>query len=270
MVIPFSPIALRLGQLSVRWYGVAYAVAFWVGLQVASAHAARRGVPKEVAQRVGFWSIAAGLVGARVYFVAQSGWFWYLTHPQHILAFWEGGMAFFGAVFAAVATLLFLAWRLELDFWVLLDAGALFATAGQPIGRLGNIMNGEILGPVSNLPWAIEYTNPQSMAPQLGVAYQPAAAYEALAALTILAALLLVRRRRPPDGALGVAYLILYPLTQLVVFFWRTDSETPVIWLGLRQAQLTSVAVLLLLVPVVWWSWRRSLRSSSSPARIRE
>jgi phosphatidylglycerol:prolipoprotein diacylglycerol transferase len=261
IVLPLSPIALQLGPVHVRWYGIGYAVAFLVGGWVAVRHAERRGISGDVAQRVAFWTIVVGLIGARLFFVLQSGLLWYLTHPQHILAIWEGGMAFFGAIFAGAGTLLFLSWRWGLNFWSVLDAGVLFAAVGQPIGRIGNILNGEILGPVSNLPWAIEYTNPQSMAPQLGVPYQPAAAYEAVAALCILGVLLLLRRRGVPDGILGIAYMVLYPISQLVVFFWRTDYETPVIALGLRQAQWTSIGVLLLGVPLVaggwWWTRRR-------------
>jgi len=101
------------------------------------------------------------------------------------------------------------------------------------------------------------------MAPHLGVAYQPAAAYEGLAALAILACLLLLRRRGVPDGVLGISYLVLYCISQLIVFFWRTDYETPVIWLGLRQAQLTAIAVLLLVVPPVIYFWWRSSRRGS-------
>jgi prolipoprotein diacylglyceryltransferase len=66
-----------------------------------------------------------------------------------------------------------------------------------------------------------------------------------------------------PDGVLGISYLVLYCISQLVVFFWRTDYETPVIWLGLRQAQLTAIAVLLLVVPPVIYFWSRSNRHRS-------
>lgn len=271
ITIPFSPIALRIGGATIRWYGVAYLVAFAIAGAVAIRHVSRNGISEQLANSILFWTIIWGLVGARLYFVVQSGFGWYLTHPQHILAIWEGGMAFFGAIFAAIAVLLYYTWRRRVNFWVLLDAGVLFAAVGQPIGRIGNIMNGEILGPQSNLPWAFVYTNPQSMAPRLGVGYQPAAAYEAVAVLLILAILLTMRRIGVPAGALGVAYLVLYPVSQLIVFFWRTDYETPVIWAGLRQGQLTAIAVLLV-VPVVAYLWWRSLRSDlggqgSSPVR---
>lgn len=258
ITLPFSPIALQLGPLAIRWYGIAYAVAFVVAGAVARRYGSDRGISSEVADRILFWCIVIGLIGGRLYFVVQSDFGWYLTHPEHIFAFWEGGMAFFGAIFAALAVLVVAAWRLRLDLWVMLDAGALFAAVGQPIGRIGNIMNGEILGPRSDLPWAVAYASPQTMAPELGVGYQPAAAYKAVAVLLILGLLLWLRRRGVPRGALGIAYLALYPLSQLIVFIWRTDRETPVIWLGLRQAQLTSVAVLLLVLPPMAYLWWRS------------
>src|SRR5579863_6581081 len=72
--------------------------AFLVGTAVATRHLARKGVSPALSSNIAFWCIAFGLVGARLYYVVQSDWLWYLTHPQHIFAIWEGGMAFFGAI----------------------------------------------------------------------------------------------------------------------------------------------------------------------------
>ena len=263
------PPGFYLGPLQIRFYGIAYAIAFIVGTAVASRHLARRGVPRNVSGDIAFWAIVFGLIGARLYFVVQSGWWWYLTHPLHIFAVWEGGMAFFGAIFAALIVLIVMARRKQINFWDLLDAGVMFAAVGQPIGRLGNVMNGEILGPPSDLPWAIRYTNPASMAPHLGVAYQPANLYEAAGTLLILGLLLYLRRRGVPPGILGLTYLVLYPVSQLILFYWRTDSETPVILWGLKQAQLTSAVMLLTIVPVfffAWWHSRRQTQTAPSPS----
>ncbi len=225
---PFPP-SFYLGPLPIRFYGLAYAVAFIAGTAVAGRHLARRGVA---------------------------------TNVTNDIAFWEGGMAFFGAIFAAVTVLVVMAWRHHINFWDLLDAGVLFAAVGQPIGRLGNVMNGEILGPPSDLPWAIRYTNPASMAPHLGVAYQPANLYEAIGVLLILGVLLYLRRRGVPPGILGLTYLALYPVSQLILFYWRTDYETPAILWGLKQAQLTAIVMLLTIVPIFTFIWLRSRRAS--------
>jgi len=254
---PFPP-GFFIGPLQIRFYGVAYAIAFLVGTAVATRHLERKGISSNVSGNIAFWTIVFGLIGARLYYDVQSGWWFYLTHPQHIFAVWEGGMAFFGAIFASLIVLVVMALRHHIFFWDLLDAGVLFAAVGQPIGRLGNVMNGEILGPPSNLPWAIRYTNPASMAPHLGVAYTPANLYEAIGTLLILAVLLYLRRRGVPSGVLGLTYLVLYPISQLILFEWRTDYETPVLLWGLKQAQLTSVAMLLTIVPIFFVFWLRT------------
>jgi prolipoprotein diacylglyceryltransferase len=96
------------------------------------------------------------------------------------------------------------------------------------------------------------------MAPQLGVAYTPANLYEAVGILLILGVLLYLRRRGVPPGVLGLTYLVLYPVSQLILFQWRTDYETPVIAFGLKQAQLTAVVMLLTIVPIFFLLWLRS------------
>jgi phosphatidylglycerol---prolipoprotein diacylglyceryl transferase len=227
--------------------------AFLAGLWLAGRHLARRGVSPSVFERVSFWTIVGGLIGARLYYVVQSDLGWYLAHPQHILAAWEGGMAYFGAVLAALAVLAFFARRERLDYWLLADGAALFAAIGQPIGRIGNIFNGDILGYPSNLPWAIRYTDPHTFAPSRDIAYQPANVYELLVALAILGIILVLRSRaRLRPGGLILSYLWLYAGTQFLVFFLRSN---PPVLLGLKQAQWTSLVLLALLLPVTLW-WR--------------
>ncbi|MGH7666120.1 MAG: prolipoprotein diacylglyceryl transferase [Candidatus Dormibacteria bacterium] len=255
--IGINPI-FHLGPLAIHWYGVGYAVAILVGLQVALPYAERHGIPRGSSGLIAFWTIVLALIGGRLFYDLQSGAAYYFTHPLETFAVWQGGMAFFGAIFLGGATLLLMAWRQRVNFWVLLDAGVLFAVVGQPIGRIGNIINGDILGYPSNLPWATAYTNPNTFAPKLGVAYQPAAAYEALVILLVLGFLLWLRHRGVADGVIGIAYLILYPLTQLGIFFLRNPVNVPVIAFGLKQAQLTALGVLVIGVPLVILAWRRT------------
>jgi phosphatidylglycerol:prolipoprotein diacylglycerol transferase len=263
ITIPIDPIALHLGPVAIHWYGVGYVVAFLVAGWVTTRHVVARGMDRDTVNNLLFWTIVVGLVGARLYYVVQSGLGYYLTHPQFILAVWQGGMAFYGAVFAGVGTLIFLAWRWHLDFWLLLDGAALFATVGQPIGRIGNVINGDILGPPSTLPWATQYTNPGSLAPHLYVPYQPAAVYEALGTLAILGVLLLLRRRGVPTGVIGIVYIALYAVSQFLIPFLR--STEPTMALGLRELQWTAVAVFVLAVPLLVVMWSRTRRITQPP-----
>jgi len=76
---PFPP-SFNLGPVPIRFYGLAYAIAFIAGTAVAGRHLARRGVPSNVTNDIAFWAIVFGLIGARLYFDVQSGWWFYLTH----------------------------------------------------------------------------------------------------------------------------------------------------------------------------------------------
>jgi phosphatidylglycerol:prolipoprotein diacylglycerol transferase len=263
--IRINPV-FHLGPLTVHWYGVGYAAAILIGLWIVLPYAERHGVPRDKTTWIAFWAVIAGLIGGRLFYDLQSGALYYITHPAQILAFWNGGMAFFGAIFLAGLTILFMAWREKVSFWVLLDAAAFFATIGQPIGRIGNVINGDILGYPSKLPWATAYTNPHSFAPELGVAYQPVAAYEALIVLVLLGILIFLRRRGVPDGWIGISYIILYPITQIGLFFLRNPVNVPVIAFGLKQTQLTSLGVLVIGVPLLILAWFLTHRSPAPVA----
>ncbi|HEV1997442.1 MAG TPA: prolipoprotein diacylglyceryl transferase [Candidatus Dormibacteraeota bacterium] len=250
ITIPIDPVLLRLGSFGIHWYGVAYVVAFAVGMRITSGFAKSRGFTEKQVSDLYWWNIGIGLLGGRLYYVVQQPNLGdYLRHPIEIIAVWKGGMAFFGALMACLLTSVVYAYRNRLSIWVVFDAGALFATLPQAIGRIGNIINGDILGDPSSLTWATRYTNPNSFAPHLGVAYQPAGAYELLGSLVLFAIVLLVLSRKPPVGPAGIVYLIGYPVSQLLLFFLRTTE--PVLAFGLKQAQLTALAMLVLVVPVL-------------------
>jgi len=261
--------ALRLGPFTIHWYGVMYAVAFWVGWRFAvTPYLTRRGTSRAEIDRMITWGIVFGLLGGRLYYVLQSDLLYYLTHPQHILAVWEGGMAFFGAILGSVATIVVLCRRRRYPFWLLFDAGVLFAVVGQPIGRIGNVINGDILGYRSTLPWATAYGPKAILQPgfEPGVAYQPAAVYEALGTIAIGLVLLALLRRRVPDGVLSITYVALYSISQLGIFFLR--GSEPAIFLGLKQAQWTGIGMLVLGVPLLLMLWRRGRIASAAEPSI--
>ena len=257
--IGIDPVALRLGALSVHWYGVLYAVAFAAGFRFGVLpHLLPRGVNRAECDRMLVWAIVAGLLGARLYYVVQQPLGDYLSNPVKIVAVWEGGMDFFGAIFGALGTVAVICWRTHKNVWLWFDAGVLFAVVGQPIGRIGNVINGDILGGASSLPWATAYDNPHAVLQagyHLGVAYQPAGAYEALVTIVIGIGLFLLRRRGVRDGALAISYFAAYAISQFLLFYVR-ESE-PVVGLGLKQSQWTCIAMLVLGLPLLYAAWRR-------------
>ena len=270
ITINISPVLLRLGPFTVRWYGLMYAVGLGLALWVTLPVAQRRGAPRDALYSIFWGTTIAGLIGGRLYFVVQSNPGAYLAHPERILALWEGGMAFYGAIFLGVPVLFLLTRYYRVPFLPLLDTAALLAPLAQGVGRIGNIINGDIIGYPSTLPWATAYANPGAFARPLCtapythcVAFQPAAAYELLFSLGLFALLWRLRDRPWPGGMHFVAYLALYSLGQLVLFIWRANDFV----LGpLKQAQVTALVVLVALVPIALWLWLRARASRREPA----
>jgi phosphatidylglycerol---prolipoprotein diacylglyceryl transferase len=260
ITISIDPIAFSLGPLTVHWYGLMYVVGIVLGLLAAWPYARSRGITQDQLLNTAFISIIAGLIGARLYYVVQQPLDPFISEPWRILAFWEGGMAFYGAVFAVVITVIIMAWRMRISIWKFLDVAVLFAVVGQFFGRIGNIINGDIIGYPTNLPWGFVYTNPNSFPPRHDIAYHPAAVYEALINILIFGILWRLRNR-VKAGTLFFTYIFCYSLSQIVVFFWR-DNEV-IIW-GLKQAQLTAIGVMVAAGIGFIWYWRRQRKTPAS------
>ncbi len=262
IAINIDPILLQLGPFAVRWYGLMYVVGILAGLFVALPYARQRGLDEEKVWTL-FWPAAiAALVGARLYYVVQSDFGAYLAQPWRIFAFWEGGMAFYGAVVGAAAALAVGCQRQKISFWTLVDAAALFAVVGQGFGRIGNIVNGDIVGYPTDLPWGVVYLHPRSFVADHTVAYQPAAFYELLFNICFFAILWSLRFRFRRPGMLFATYLIIYSIGQFAIFFLR-DNE--VLFWGLKNAQLTALVVLAVAAPLWWWLRGRG-ESEMAPA----
>ncbi len=258
--INIDPVIVHIGPVALRWYGLMYVVGIIMGLLFMRGYTIRKGISQDIIYRVLWWCIVAGLIGARLYFVVQQPNFvsFYLAQPLHILATWEGGMAFFGAIFFVIPVLFWRARVERINPLVAIDAGALFAAAGQLFGRIGNIINGDIIGYKSTLPWATVYQNPNSFAclnpATCNVPVQPAAVYELLTNIALLALLLFLSYRLRRPGTLMLVYLYGYVITQFLLFFVRDNTIVSFLGLnwGLKQAQWTSLVVFILLLPITY------------------
>ncbi len=145
-----------------------------------------------------------------------------------------------------------------------MDAAVLFGAIGQIFGRIGNLINGDIIGYQSTLPWSTVYQYPQSWAclnpATCNVPVQPAAAYELLTNLVVLALIIFVVRRVTRPGVLLLVYLYCYVTTQFLLFFVRDNTIVSFLGLnwGLKQAQWTSLVLFIVLLPTTYLIVRHS------------
>jgi phosphatidylglycerol:prolipoprotein diacylglycerol transferase len=244
--IGIDPVLVTIGGLKIHWYGIMIAIGLYVAIQVALREATRRGISRDQLMNVALVAAVLGIIGGRLYYVVQNNPSFYVHHPAEIIAVWQGGMAFFGAMAGGALAVAISSWRWHIPFWSLLDVGAIGMTIGQAIGRIGNIINGDIVGYKTN-GWGFEYTNPNTFGP-LNVPVQPASLYELLISLALFVLLWNLRTRVHPAGMLAMIYIVLYSVSQFFIFFLRDNI---VILGGLKQAQVTSLVVIALALPVI-------------------
>lgn len=264
--INIDPVIVHIGPLALRWYGLMYVVAIVMALWGIQGYARRKGITSEMINHFLWWCIVAGLIGGRLYFVIQQPDLvsYYLAQPWHILATWEGGMAFFGAIFLTIPVLFWRARVARINPLVAIDMGVLFAAIGQIFGRVGNLINGDIIGYRSTLPWSTVYLHPSSWAclrPETcQVPVQPAAGYEMLANIVLLSLMFFLTYRLRRPGTLTLVYLFGYTITQFLVFFTRDNIIIGFLGLnwGLKQAQWTSLVLMVALLPISYLVLRYS------------
>jgi phosphatidylglycerol:prolipoprotein diacylglycerol transferase len=262
--IGLDPVLFTIGGLKVHWYGIMIAVGLYAGIQVALRDSPRRGISREALMNVALVAAVLGVAGGRLYYVVQNNPSFFLHHPAQIIAVWQGGMAFFGAIFGGALAMAISAWRWKLPFWSLLDVGAIGMTVGQAFGRIGNIVNGDIVGYRTN-GWGFEYTNPNTFGPR-NTPVQPASLYELLIAVVLFLILWNLRLRVHPEGMLAMIYIVLYSVSQFFIFFLR---DNVVIVAGLKQAQITALVVIALIIPIMIYLRLREGRGRSRPEPAR-
>jgi phosphatidylglycerol:prolipoprotein diacylglycerol transferase len=251
-----------LGPILINWYGITMALGFLVAGYLAWRSAPRYNVPREKVESLMIWLIVGVVVGARVYFLVQNDFASYLSEPWRMLAVWEGGLAFFGGLFGAILAAFLFTLKEKLSFARVADLFAPFIPIGAAIGRTTCGLAGMDYGTPTNLPWGVVYTNPNSFAPIDGVARHPVQFYEMFGDL-IIAGILLKLRGRLPDGVLFLTYLILFAALRFLLFFARGD--VPEVALGLKNGQLTALAILAVAVPVfAWLNLRRGARRAQT------
>ncbi len=256
-------IAVQIGPLVIRWYGILMATAIVVGLWLGYRQARREGLPADDIISAAQWAVLAGLVGARLYEVAFN-WDYYGQYPLKIFAVWEGGLAIHGALIVGPLVGVWLARRWRLPVLRSLDVVAPSIALGQAIGRWGNFFNEEAFGAPTDLPWKL-YISPAHRPPgfEQYEYFHPAFLYESLWDLAVFAALVawLRPRLRSRPGGLFFAYLGLYSVGRFAIEALRLDS----FWMGgLRVPQLASVAGVIVALIGLAWVHRRA---TPAPAR---
>jgi phosphatidylglycerol:prolipoprotein diacylglycerol transferase len=237
-----DPVALRLGPLAVRWYGLAYLACFLFAWWLLKRYNGRwrLGLSPDDEAFVMLAAVLGVVLGGRLGYVAFYGAGAYWREPLRILQMWDGGMSFHGGLAGILLAGVVVSRRLSVPYLVLCDIGAIAAPLGFGLGRLANLVNDELWGRVSSVPWAMVFPSGGPL-PR-----HPSQLYEALLeGCVLLAVMLLLARRERPRGELTGWVLTLYGLFRIFAELFREpDVQIGFLAGGVTMGQLLSLPVL--------------------------
>jgi phosphatidylglycerol:prolipoprotein diacylglycerol transferase len=251
ITIGMDPVVFHAGPFMLSWYNLFFMLAVLAGGWLGLREARRKGIDTEKMQALVVWGLLGGIVGARLFHVVDR-WDLYAGEPVRALYVWEGGLAVYGGLIGGVLAGLIYARLNGLPLWRTADAAAPGLILGQGLGRLACIPNGDALGAPTDVPWAFIYTNPATMVPPelLGTPLHPYPVYELVFDLALLGTLWKLRSTFETDGPLFLTYVGVYAVGRFLLTFFRTEQ----VWfLGLQEAQVVALVLLVLTLPLLSW-----------------
>jgi len=246
-----DPVALQLGPLAIHWYGLMYVFGFLTIYQLAKRQMLARGewgttVQPELFEGLFSWLILGVVLGGRLAYVVFYNGAYYLEHPIEVLYIWQGGMSFHGGMLGPIVAGWWYCKRYKLPFLLLADRIFTVAPLGLAFGRLGNFINGELWGRVTDVPWGMVF-------PYAGdLPRHPSQLYElGLEGIALFVLLWSTRRFDWPPGARVGLFLVGYALARIFCEQFRQ----PDVQLGFLFAQVTMgmlLSSLMLVCGAVW------------------
>jgi phosphatidylglycerol:prolipoprotein diacylglycerol transferase len=174
------PIALKLGTLSIHWYGVMVALAFLAGLWTAGRRGMRAGIAAEKIVDLGPWAIVGAIVGSRVLYVISYWQEAFAGKPiTEIFMVWKGGLVFYGGLIGASLACIAYVRLKKLPLWKVADILIPSLPLGCFFGRVGCFLNGCCYGRACNLPWAVRFPADNPLGPPTTPVH-PTQLYDAL------------------------------------------------------------------------------------------
>ena len=262
MVHPqFDPIALSIGPLAVRWYGLMYLIGFglfwWVGRSRIARRPAGVWTKKDLDDAL-FYGILGTILGGRFGYVLFYKLGDYAAEPWRIFYVWEGGMSFHGGMLGVIFAMWLFARVRRQDWLRVTDFIAPLVPLGLGAGRMGNFINAELWGRPTEGPWAMVFPNVDN------IPRHPSQLYEfALEGVVLFLLLWWFSAKPRPRGAVSGLFLTGYGLLRFTVEFTREpDSFLGILALGFTMGQWLSIPMIVIGLSMIAWAYRTQPRTT--------
>ncbi|HHQ4634113.1 MULTISPECIES: prolipoprotein diacylglyceryl transferase [Aeromonas] len=250
-----DPVAFSLGPLSVRWYGLMYLFGFAFAMWLAGrrADAPNSGWTRNEVSDLLFYGFLGVILGGRVGYVLFYNFDLFLADPTYLFKIWTGGMSFHGGLIGVITAMIWFAHKTKRHFFTVADFVAPLIPFGLGVGRIGNFLNGELWGRVTDVPWAIIF-------PEAGPEPRhPSQLYQfALEGVVLFIILNLFWRKNPPRGAISGMFLLFYGLFRFMVEFVRQpDSQLGLYFQEISMGQILSTPMIIAGALMIWAAYKR-------------
>ena len=243
-----DPEIFKIGSFAVRWYGFLFALGFLLGYYIVEKMFKKDGIKIEWLDKLFLYTMIATVVGARLGHVLFYGWEYYSQNLLEIIKVWKGGLASHGAAIGIIAALWFYSRKVSKKsiLWILDYVVIPVALAGCFI-RLGNLMNSEIVGVQSSVPWAFQFVKASIYEPN--APRHPAQLYEAICYLISFGVLMYMywktdAKQRP--GMIFGAFLVLIFTARFFIEFIKENQEAFEEGMALNMGQILSIPFVIL------------------------
>jgi phosphatidylglycerol:prolipoprotein diacylglycerol transferase len=218
MKVNIDPVLVELGPIRLSWYGIMYVFGFLISYLLVRHQMKKKefGISKQEVENLYFYLILGLMVGARLGYVLFYDLKMYLADPLEIFAIWHGGMSFHGGLIGVLIVGILFSWKNKKSFLRIADLIIVTAPIGLGLGRIGNFINGELYGRVTQIPWGMIF-------PKGGpLPRHPSQLYEsALEGGVLFLILWLIKDKKLPSGGLLALFLSLYGVFRFFVEFFR-------------------------------------------------
>ena len=263
-----DPIALSIGPLAIRWYGLMYLAAFAQFIVLGRArirqpHIARAGWRKEDLDDMLFYGVLGVIVGGRLGEVLFYNPAYYFSHPLEIFAVWKGGMSFHGGFLGVMVGMLIWSRRVGRQLMDVMDFIAPLVPLGYAFGRLGNFINAELPGRPADpsLPWAMIWPNVDQ------IPRHPSPIYQALVdGLLLFIILWIYARKERPRLAVSGLFALGYGCARFFTEYFRIpDYNVSFAGFTISAGQMLSVPMIVLGLVLLIVAYRGKSRGPNLP-----
>lgn len=239
-----DPVLFHLGPFEIRYYGIIYALGFVIAYFFL-VHFVKLGKLKLKEEEVSdllFYLLVGVVVGARLFYILFYDLAFFINNPLEMLMLWHGGLSFHGALVGSVLAIFLFCRRKKIQFYDIADALVFPVAIALMLGRIGNFINGELYGRITQVPWCVNFKGVDGCR-------HPSQIYESFKNLLIFVILwsvkdMKIKGKKLAKGFLFWSFVILYSVLRFIIEFFREPDEQLGFVLGaLTMGQLLCIAM---------------------------